>query len=236
MTGGIVAVVPARGGSKRLPRKNVRPIAGKPMVAFTLEAARGCRLVRAVYVSSEDIEVREIAGRLGAGVIERPASLAEDHVQNTDVVRHALDSLAAQGERFDHVVLLQPTSPLRTARHLEECLAAYLERGAASVVSVCPAEHHPATLLVERDGLLEPYETGADVERRQDTLPVAYRPNGAIHALATSTFLARGRFVVAPCLAYVMSREDSVDVDRELDVLVADLLLRRAREGKEGRA
>jgi N-acylneuraminate cytidylyltransferase/CMP-N,N'-diacetyllegionaminic acid synthase len=125
------------------------------------------------------------------------------------------------------VALLQPTSPLRTARHLEECLDGYLASGARSTLSVCAVEHHPASMLVVRDGVAEAYEPGADLDRRRDALPPVFRPNGAIHALGVATFLAEGRWVVPPCRAYVMSREDSVDVDEEADFVLAEALLRR---------
>lgn len=223
----IAAIVPARGGSRRLPRKNVLRLAGKPLVAHTIEAALQTPQVTAVFVSSEDAEVLRVASEHGAETLERPAALAGDEVPNAVVVRDALETLAAAGRVFDHVVLLQPTSPLRSARHLEACLTAYLASGAASAVSVCPAEHHPATMLTLRDGIAEPYEAADTLDTRREALPPVFRQNGAIYALAVERFLAEGRFVVAPSIPYIMSREESVDVDEPTDLLLAEALLRK---------
>jgi len=199
-------------------------------MAHSIEAALACPLVTSVYVSSEDPEVREVASQHGAEILERSAELAGDDVPNVAVVREALGALAANGLSFEHVVLLQPTSPLRSARHLQACLTAYLGSSAASTVSVCPAEHHPATMLTIREGLAAPYG-GADTldSRRRDLLPV-FRQNGAIYGLSVEAFLRELRFIVAPCLPYIMGPEESVDVDEPIDLSLAELLLRSARD------
>jgi CMP-N,N'-diacetyllegionaminic acid synthase len=210
------------------------PLDGKPMLAYTIEAALRCVWLGGVYVSSEDADVLRLAADLGASVIQRPSELAADEVQNTQVVRLAIEALAARGERFGHVVLLQPTSPLRTARHLDACLAAYLQSEARSTMSVCAAQCHPRAMVVVRNGFAEPYEPGADLDLRTDGLAPTFQPNGAIHALATGTFLSQGRFVVAPCLPYHMSREESVDVDTEFELALAEALLQSRRRGERG--
>jgi CMP-N-acetylneuraminic acid synthetase len=226
-----VAVIPARGGSKGLSRKNLRPLAGKPLIVHSIAAGLGASLVDAVYVSSEDEEIRAVAEASGARVIARPAELATDTAQNDAVTRHALQAIGAEGGQPDVLVLLQPTSPLRTARHIDECLGAYLGSTAATAMSVCAVDHHPGKCVILRDGLAEPFTNDRDIEaRRQDMVP-AYRQNGAIYAAGVADFLQTGRFYRKPCLAYVMHRRDSIDIDDELDLQLAELIAGARPEG-----
>ena len=226
---GVFAVIPARGGSKGLARKNVRALAGVPLVVHTIRAAQGAKSIDRFVVSTEDAEIAAAARAAGAEVLARPAELAADTVRNNDVVRHAI---GAAGAGLAYVALLQPTSPLRTGRDIDACLVPLLAGEARSVMTVTLAEHHPAKAVRIDNGFVVPY--GGDLEameaRRQD-LPAAYRQNGAVYALAAGDFLREDRFYLPPCKAHAMSAESSLDIDAEMDLAIAEQVIAR-RGGK----
>lgn len=221
----VVAVIPARGGSKGLPRKNIRLLAGRPMLAYTIEAALGSPLVSRTIVTTEDPEIRDVARAHGSEIIARPAELATDAAPTSTVTRHVLETLADEGYEPDDVLLLQPTSPLRSSRHVTEALGPFHASDAASVVSVTPAEHHPRKTFTLRDGRLEPLFAFEDIERPRQKLEPAYRANGAIFALGRAHFLTETRFVVPPVLAYEMDAGASIDVDSAMDLRIAEAIL-----------
>jgi N-acylneuraminate cytidylyltransferase/CMP-N,N'-diacetyllegionaminic acid synthase len=217
------ALIPARGGSKGIPRKNIKLMAGKPLIAWTIEAALRSSLLDAVVVSTEDEEIAEVARNAGALVpFMRPAELAQDATPGIDPVLHALDQLP----EFDSVLLLQPTSPMRSTADIDGCLTLAAERGAPSVVSVCEPDTHPYwTYRVGADQSMRRLLDGAAVTRRQD-LPAVAALNGALY-FADAAWLRRSRALVGPeTLAYVMTREHSVDLDTPLDWKIAEILLK----------
>lgn len=224
------AIITARGGSKGLPRKNVLPLAGKPLIAHTIEAALGCPLVHGVFVSTDDDEIARAARSAGAEVIARPAELAADDSTSADAVAHALRSLREAGRDFTRFALLQPTSPLRSAAHLTECLDRFGRGGFASAISVCESEHHPRKMLrLDAAGRLVPVSDASDLQRRRQDLPPVYRQNGAIYVMGVEDFLTRAEgFYLEPVMPYVMSHRDSVDIDTATDFLVAEALLRQS--------
>lgn len=211
----VLALIPARGGSKGLPRKNVLQAGGRPLLAWSIEAARQSRYVDKCVVSSDDDEVME-AGRLwGAEVpFRRPAELASDTASSIDVVVHALDMLGA----WDIVVLLQPTSPLRMAQDIDATLEQMLLSNAPSCVSVCPVEESPYWMftLDARHELHPVLGTGTTVTRRQD-LPPVYRLNGAVYAARTSWLRQTRSFVASGTVAHPMPLERSLDIDTQAD-------------------
>jgi len=214
-------VIPARGGSKGLARKNLRLLGGIALVAHSIRAATGAKSIDRFVVSTEDNEIAALARSEGAQVIARPAKLAGDTVQNNDVVRHAI---AQAGAGFVYVALLQPTSPLRTSADIDACLAPLLAGEARSVMTVAPAEQHPAKAVRIEDGLVLPYGSPEAMEARRQDLPIAYRQNGAVYALAIDDFLREDRFYLPPCKATVMDAQASLDIDSEMDLLVAESL------------
>lgn len=217
------ALIPARGGSKGIPRKNIKLIAGKPLIAWTIEAALRSSLLRAVVVSTDDPEIADVAKRAGAQVpFMRPAELAQDQTPGIDPVLHALDQLP----QFDSVLLLQPTSPLRTTDDVDACLQLALARSAPSVVSVSEVNTHPYwTYHLSEDQTLRRFYDAEPVARRQD-LPPAFALNGALYFSEVSWLRSNGSFVGAETLAYVMARERSVDLDTPFDWKFAELLLK----------
>lgn len=218
-----IAVIPARGGSKGLPRKNLRLLGGVPLIVHTIRAAQQARLLSAVVVSTEDDEIACVAREAGAVVVNRPPELATDVVQNTDVVRHALGVCAPS---YSQVVLLQPTSPLRGGDAIDACLKLLAHSDTRSAMTVSAVEHHPGkTMRLDASGAVQPFTNWLEMEARRQDLPVLYRQNGAVYALWVSDFLAQNRFIVSPCRAHRMSAEQSVDIDTEIDLQVAEKLL-----------
>lgn len=216
-----LALIPARGGSKGIPRKNVRPIAGKPLIAWTIEAALGAAGVSRVVVSTDDEAIAGIAREYGAEApFLRPAELATDEAPGISPVLHAVETLP----EHDDVILLQPTSPLRGAEHIASMLAFAEARGATSVVSVCEAGKHPAWMYrMDEEGRLAPL-IASDAARRQD-LPAAYALNGAMYWIRTAELRQSHTLVGPDTIGFSMDAESSVDIDTPLDWRIAEYLL-----------
>ncbi|AOF90180.1 acylneuraminate cytidylyltransferase family protein [Sinorhizobium sp. RAC02] len=225
------ALIPARGGSKGLPRKNVIDLAGKPLIAYSIEAALGCAAVGSVYVTTDDTEIASVSVRHGAQHIARPAALATDDAPTFVAVEHAIAVLAERGEMPEHIVLLQPTSPLRDARHLAEAIAAYEAVDVPALISVCEEEHHPyKSFRVDDSGRLEPLFDAPSLSKPRQELPKIYRQNGAIYIIRTETLLRAKSFYVAGCVPYVMSAAASVDVDTIEDLHRCEEMLEASRK------
>jgi CMP-N,N'-diacetyllegionaminic acid synthase len=230
----VLALIPARGGSKRVPRKNVRTLGGKPLISWTIEQALASEAVDRVVVSTDDAETAAIAEQYGAEVpFIRPASLAADETPDLPVFVHALDELATVGYRPEFVAWLRPTAPLRTAHDVDRAVALLRSTGADCVRSICLTEHHPYwARRLDGDRLL-PFVDGVreeDFPQRQ-LLPPAYRLNGAVD-VARTAFVAgtSGRELFGGDVrGYVMPHERSIDLDDELDFELAELLIARSR-------
>jgi CMP-N,N'-diacetyllegionaminic acid synthase len=218
----VLGLIPARGGSKGIPRKNVRMIAGRPLIAWSIEAALRSRHLDRVVVSTEDESIADVARRSGADVpFLRPAELARDESNGVDPVLHAVATLP----EFDAVVLLQPTSPLRTSADIDGCVDLALSQDAASVVSVTPSGAHPRWIYRIDPGLrLAPVLPGFDASRRQDLEP-AYVLNGAVYFSRVARLLQERTLLGPDSLAYVMPEERSIDIDTALDWRIAEMLL-----------
>lgn len=215
----IVAVVPARGGSRGVHRKNMRTVMGKPLLAHTIEAAQQAHCVKSVFVSSDDAEILSLGAKMGCCVIERPSDLATDTASAVDVVDHfiAHSSPASHGR---YIAYLQPTSPLRRAHHIDEAAALLIAKGADSVVSVVELNKSPyKSFSLNAEGrLCSLFDERLSNARRQD-LPATYIPNGAIYIFSQISFVERHGFPSNGSFPYVMSPEDSVDIDTEDDIV-----------------
>lgn len=214
-----LGLIPARGGSKGVPRKNVRELGGKPLIAHSIEAGLGSTVIDDVVVSSDDPEIISVSESHGAAVpFERPDSLATDEAATAPVVAHAIETLETA---YDLVVLLQPTSPLRTAKHIDEAVDRYLSSGADSLLSVY-RDHayrwqdteHGAERIDPVDGR----------QRRQDMDP-EYVENGAIYVVPAERFLEELNFSFGRTVLYEMSEIASVDIDTPDDLRLASCLL-----------
>lgn len=219
---GVVAVVPARGGSTGLPGKNLAPFLGRPLVSHAVTAGTAARRVDRVLISTDDERIGEVAVAAGAELVRRPAELAGPASRTVDAVRHALDTVGAPDETL--VVLLQPTSPLRTAADVDECLDLHAGRPSGSVVQMTDsAEHHPWKSCLLVDGRLTPVRDWPDLEAPRQSLPAVLRPTGGVYVVRAGDLRARNRFFVPEVLAQLVPAERAVDIDTAED-------LRRAEE------
>lgn len=218
----ILPIILARGGSKRIPRKNILPLAGRPMIAWTIECALNTKGLEHAIVSTDDLEIAEICRSWGADVpFLRPGNLASDTAASVDVVLHVLERLSQGGEPVPtFILLLQPTSPLRIPYDIEACITLQSEKKADAVVSVCKSPH-PASFLkqVIGDGRLAPL----DVKNPEKPF---YYLNGAVYLVATSVFIKEKVFTPQNTYAYEMPIERSIDVDTPRDFYLADMILK----------
>jgi len=233
--GGTVAIVPARGGSKGIPRKNLCPVLGRPLLHYSVMAGLGASSVDRVVVSTEDAEIARVAAGMGAEVLDRPAGLATDEAPTIDVVLHALDALEAQGQTVGAVVLLQPTSPLRTAADVDAAVGLWREGGCDSVVSVAMSDHPPQWSFTIEGGLLRPLFEDKFLRMRRQEVPATYRTVGAVFVASRDTLRRHHGFYGGRVRPYVMPKERSVDVDTELDLALVELLMSRRDEAVERR-
>lgn len=225
-----LGVIPARGGSKSVPRKNIALLHGKPLIAYTIEAALGSRSLTHFVVSSEDPEIIAVAKRYGAPVpFVRPAELATDEAPSLPVVQHAVREMESlYGITYDIVVLLQPTTPLRLPADIDLAIRKLVETGADSVISVCDVgAYHPARMRqIVDDRLVElPIREPKEMLRRQD-LPPVYIRNGAVYAARREVVMVQNSMSGTVCRPYIMPEDRSVNVDSKLDLLLAEILLR----------
>lgn len=229
---GAIAVIPARGGSKGIPHKNITDLAGKPLIAYTIEAALKAKTLRRVIVSTDDAEIAEIAKSYGAEVpFLRPAELARDDTPSPTVVQHTVRYVEEdEGHRLDAVVLLQPTSPLRNERHIDEAVEKLFESGADSVITVCKVRHHPYWCFVVKGDRLYPFsKKGITISRHQD-LPQVYAANGAVYVVKRDVLFKQSSLFGKDTRAVVMSLKDSMDIDDYTDLFVAEMVLKHWQE------
>jgi CMP-N,N'-diacetyllegionaminic acid synthase len=233
----ILGVIPARGGSKGIPRKNLAPLDGRPLIAHTCDAARHSRRLTRALVSTDDPEIAAAARSFGVDApFLRPAHLAADETPMVDVLVDLVATLQ-QEERYtpDVIVLLQPTSPFRRAEHVDAAIALLEISGADSVVTVIPVPHQFTPLsLMRLDGdRLRPAVDGDAPLRRQDKPRLFARNGPAVVAVRTAVLMAQRTLYGPDTRGLVMSREDSLDVDDGLDLEMAELLM-AARAAKQG--
>ena len=220
----ILAIIPARGGSKGIKNKNIAALAGKPLLQWTIEAAKKSKYVDRIVLSSDDPQIQEIAELLGCEVpFTRATHLATDEASTIDVLVDVLERVVG----FDVVVLLQPTSPLRTAEDIDSCINLMMQDNAPSVVSLCAVEDHPALVVKFRnENQITPFlpHSSSQSLRRQD-LPGAFRLNGAVYAAKIPWLLRERSFTAQGSVGFVMPKRRSVDIDERDDLFTAEQLL-----------
>jgi len=223
----ILAIVPARGGSKGLPKKNIRALGSKPLIAWSIEAGKQSRYIDKVTVSTDSQEIAAIAQQWGGEVpFIRPAELATDDAKGIDAILHAIHWHHDNGEQFDLVFVLQPTSPLRTADHIDQAIELLFEKNAGAIVSVCPVDHHPwwCNSLPE-DGRMKDFLRPEILNTNRQELPPFYRLNGAVYVADIAFLEATHSFMGDETFAYIMTAESSIDIDSAFDFKLAELLL-----------
>ncbi|ADL42230.1 acylneuraminate cytidylyltransferase [Caldicellulosiruptor obsidiansis OB47] len=223
-----LGVIPARGGSKGIPRKNIINVCGKPLIQYTIEEALKSNFLDKVIVSTEDEEIAKISRECGAEVpFLRPKELAEDTTKTIEVLIHAVNEMKKQGYTYDYVVLLQPTQPLRRYWHIDEAIAMIVDRNEESLVSVSEVREHPLLMrkIDENGKVINLFGDNSDLRRQE--FPKIYKVNGAIYInKINENFNAK----VSPNdnkLAYIMDRKYDIDIDEPIDVEIFKLMLER---------
>lgn len=223
----ICSIITARGGSKGIPRKNIKNLNGKPVVGYSIEASISCDLVKNTYVTTEDEEIATISREFGAEVIDRPQELAADNSSSVDVVLHALDYLEKNEESFDFFVLLQPTSPLRTAIDIENAINLFVDKECDALISVCEIDHASMLSLTLNNEFLVPNCDEEFLNTRRQDLPTYYSPNGAIYITTYESLKNNRTFIPEKTIPYVMPKERSVDLDTSFDFKLVEFLLKK---------
>lgn len=228
----VLALIPARGGSKRLPRKNIMSLDGIPLIGWTIKAAQTSNYIDEIVVSTDDDEVATIAKNLGASVpFKRPDYLASDVATSHSVIKHCLDYYENERVNFDIVVLLQPTSPLRTAAHIDAAMEIFQTKGAKSVISVCECDHSPLWSNVLPDNCsMENFLNKELLRTRSQDLPKHYRISGAIYICDIPEYISSdGDFYNGDSYAYKMDASSSIDIDTDIDFKLANLIIKERK-------
>lgn len=224
----VVALIPARGGSKGVPRKNVRELGGKPLVTWPIDVAHATGSIDRTIVSTDDDEIAAVARENGSDVLERPDRLARDDSLVVETIRHTVDRLADEGDDAAYVVMLEPTTPFREPADVERCLALLnnTDRSFDSVATFTDAELNPHRTWHLEDERPEPFLPDGTPWQPRQALPDAYQLNGAVYAFAVDAVSEEGASLLfGDAGAVVMPPERSLDIDTELDLAVAETLI-----------
>lgn len=225
-----IAIIPARSGSKGLPDKNIKELCGKPLLAYSIEAAQVSGQFEEIMVSTDSEYYGEIAKEYGAAIpFFRREETSSDDASSWDVVREVLTNYINNGKEFDTVCLLQPTSPLRTADNIISAYQLYEEKNADTVIGVCEVDHSPLWSNVIFDDLkMDDFITPAVKDKPRQALNQYYRINGAVYIVNSDNILKR-KDIYKNSYAYVMPRKQSVDIDEELDFVIAESIMKYYR-------
>lgn len=217
-----LAIIPARGGSKRLPRKNILELEGKPLIAWTIEAAIQSNIIDKIIVTSDDDEILNISKKYGSEIIKRPEYLSNDTANSFDAIKHTIENT----EEYGYIVLLQPTSPLRTKKHIIEAIKLLEDKNADAVVSVCEMDHSPLwSNTLPKNLSMTSFIRDEVLNKRSQDLERYYRLNGAIYICKTDKLLEEKSFFLKDNIfAYQMSRKSSIDIDEEIDFEFAKIM------------
>ena len=223
----VVAVIPARGGSKGIVRKNLEPLAGVPLVVWAVRAARGAESVTRTVVTTDDEEIANLAREAGAEIVMRPAELADDGAPMMPVLNHALDVLAERGFSPQVTALVEPTSPFRQPRHIDACIGKLSDGEIQSAVTVTRLERNPHNIFTV-DGDRAKRYVQAPIHQFTDRQQFSHlkRVNGCVYATRTDN-VRRGRLIVDPIRVVEMAQEESVNIDTPLDLCLAELYAER---------
>lgn len=226
----VLALIPARGGSKGIVRKNLREVAGKPLIAWTIEQAKQSKYIDRLILSSDDQEIISVAEEWGCEVpFVRPDHLAQDDSLTIDTIIHAIDHLP----NYDLIVLLQPTSPLRNAEDIDTCIEICLEKQAKACVSVCEASKSPFWMFtLDQEQKMKPLIPFENEQTNRHNLPKAYVLNGAVYVSYTDWVYRNKSFFGNETVSYIMPAERSIDIDSEIDLRMVEWLLSQQPDAK----
>lgn len=223
----ILAIIPARGGSKGIPHKNIMKICKKPLIAYSIEAAKESKYIDYILVSTDDTCIKEVSLSYGAKVpFLRPDEISTDRAKSIDVVLHGINYLKEHNENFDYVILLQPTSPLRTSDDIDTAIESVIESNKDSLISVCECSENPILMrTIEREKLKPVLEFNGDNLRRQE-LPTFYVFNGAIYINKVDMLQNKKEFVDENTMPFIMDSTKSIDIDNMIDAKIAEMILK----------
>ncbi|MFD3157509.1 cytidylyltransferase domain-containing protein [Haloimpatiens sp. FM7330] len=226
----VLAIIPARGGSKGVPRKNIKLLNGKPLIAYTIEEAKKSKYIDKIIVSTEDEEIASISKNYGAEVpFLRPKELARDNTPGIEPVIHCVEWLKKNwGYISDYVCLLQCTSPFRKGKHIHEALNKMFSKQADSIISLCESEQTPYWMKKIKDGKIKYFlEQGKLYERRQD-IPKTYITNGAIYIIKSQVLLQNKTWYTENTIPYIMDKISSIDIDTLNDFELAEFYMKKS--------
>lgn len=226
MTGQIfIAFIPARGGSKGIPRKNMSLLNGRPLIDFTISAAKGSLVFQQIIVSTDDVEIADYARSAGCQIHNRPAHLATDSSRVVDSLEHAATEFGIHPNAV--VMVLQPTSPLRDAESIKAAVRLFQENGGVAVVGVVECEHHPSKTVRVENGRIVAEPERSQLEMARQDLPTVFRINGAMYLCPLQTVLREKTLIPTESSALLMSRVESIDIDDSLDLIVSEIIEKR---------
>lgn len=226
----VLGIIPARGGSKSIPKKNIRLLAGKPLIAYTIEVVKECKMLTRTVVSTDDVEIAEVAKKYGGYVpFIRPNDLSLDDTPMVPVLQHAVSFIENKNSiHVDVIVLLDPTSPFRRVEDIEACIQKLEHENADSVVTVCEVEHNPYFVMMELndDRLVPLIKSDKVITRRQDA-PDVYRLNAAIYAIKRDVLMNKNKIITNNTMAVIMPQELSAHIDHEIDFEFVEFLIEK---------
>jgi len=226
-----IAIIPARGGSKGLPGKNMMNLAGKPLIEWAIDSSLASRHIQHTVLSSDDEDILSFARCERLETISRPRDLAQDDSRTEPVMLHALQHMRFNAEGFDYVVLLQPTSPLRTALQIDRALEQVVRHQAQGLISVVEPRHHPFKMFIEDQGYLKAaFDDDFPFMPRQ-ALPTAYAANGAIYIIRTDLFLSSHALLQPQTIPFLMDETSSIDIDSIEDLKRAEFAMKHEIKG-----
>ena len=229
----VLAIIPARGGSKGIPRKNIKPLAGKPLIVWTIEEAKKSKYIDRIIVSTDLQEIASISAKYGAEVpFIRPEELADDETPSSDVIVHAIKWLGInQNQKFDILILLQPTSPLRNATQIDVAFENFISNPSNKcLVSVKEVEESPYWMkIINDDHYLKNFTLKQDNFTRRQDLPKIYILNGAIYIMRTVDFMSCESFDVDNTVPLLMDKKTSIDIDTEDDFVLAEISVKKGQ-------
>lgn len=226
----ILGIIPARGGSKSIPKKNIRLLADKPLIVHTIETAQKCKMLSRTLVSTDSVEIADVATKYGCDVpFIRPKDLSSDDTPMVPVLQHAVAFIEEQDNiHVDVVVLLDPTSPFRRVEDIDACIQKLEYENADSVVTVCGVEHNPYFVMMELDNdkLVPLIKSDKVITRRQDA-PEVYRLNAAVYAIKRDVLMNDNKIITDNSMAVIMPQELSAHIDHEIDFEFVEYLMKR---------
>ncbi len=229
----ILGVITARGGSKGIPRKNIKDLGGKPLIAYTIEACKDSKLITHLILSSDDKEIINVARQYNVDVpFVRPKELAEDTTKHLPVLQHAVQFMEDKlGIKFDYVVNLQPTSPFRLPEDVDGCIEKLSETNADSALAMVEVDdNHPIKMKKIVDGRVLPFSVPEPEGMRRQEFPPAYKRSGAVYVFQRNNLLEKNREYGDDLVAYIVPKERSIDIDNELDWIKAEYMIKKLRE------